>query len=185
LKKFLVACPNYEGKEYSFQRWIDNVRAFTYPNYDILVVDNSDTPDFYERWKNQVPMIHALIEGGSYQKIAKSMEIIRQRFIDGGYDYWLNLESDIIPPTDIIESLLLLGNDADWINHSYPERLVNAQQIGIGCSIFSRHLMQDISLEGAGENGCISAWLREFVRQQTPNKVVELWSMLKLEHLCE
>ena len=37
----LVACPTHEVKEYAFQRWIDNVKNLTYPNYTILVADNS------------------------------------------------------------------------------------------------------------------------------------------------
>ena len=38
--------------------------------------------------------------------MAKSHDECRKKALDGGYDYLLHLESDIFPPSDVIEQLL-------------------------------------------------------------------------------
>ena len=39
--KILVACPTFDGKIYCLDRWVDAVRKIDYPNYSMLLVDNS------------------------------------------------------------------------------------------------------------------------------------------------
>jgi len=155
--KVLVACPNHVVKEYSFQRWIDAVTNLTYPNYDILVVDNSPGGELAERYGAQVPIVVldasdrpeiAIDEGWSpptIVRINKSMELIRQHFLAGGYSHWMNVESDVIPPPDVIEVLLESGRGGDWISHTYPDRGGHGWiENGIGCSLFSRPLIEAV-----------------------------------------
>ncbi len=130
--KVLVACPNHVVKEYSFQRWIDAVTNLTYPNYDILVVDNSPGGELAERYGAQVPIVvldaSDLPESdrprpwgaSGWARVNRSMELIRQHFLAGDYSHWMNIESDVIPAPDVIEVLLEWGRGSDLIAHAYP-----------------------------------------------------------------
>lgn len=190
--KILVACPNHEMKEYCFQRWIDNVKSFTYPNFDIFVVDNSPTTDFYERWKDKLPMIHIELPpkviNGPEARINYSMEEIRQKFLKGNYFRWFNVESDIIPPPDIIESMLPLAKETDWLAHGYPDRNsdpdVEVMQ-GVGCCMFSPELVRDFNFHVAGDNYTADGWLWDKVRPLNKFVTIEMWGKFKVKHLKE
>ncbi len=56
--KVLIGTPTHITKEYSFQQWLDNIKSFTYPNFDILVVDNSPDEELVNRWKDKVNIKH-------------------------------------------------------------------------------------------------------------------------------
>jgi len=183
--KILVACPVHETKEYGFQRWIDRVKEFTYPNFEIFVVDNSPTEDFYNRYKDQIPMVHIEVNSPDYhRRITDSMAVIQKKFLSGDYYKWFNLECDIIPPKNMIEFMLEWGKDSDWISHSYPMRASQGQssdvQQGIGCSMLSRPLVASVDYILADSP---DAWLWENVRKAKKFTTMELWQYLPVEHL--
>lgn len=188
VEKILVACPIHECKEYSFQRWIDNVKSFTYPFFDIFVVDNSPNEDFINRYKDQIPMVHisGLNQDGNYyhERITQSMAVIQKYFLAGNYNRWFNLECDLIPPKDIIEFLLYWGRDSDWISHCYPNRegSNNDVQQGIGCSMLSRAIIESFDYEKADSP---DAWLWEEVRKADKFQTMELWQYVPISHLRE
>lgn len=183
----LVACPNHEVKEYAFGAWIDRVREFTYPNVDVLVVDNSPDLEFMDRWRDKVPTRHVDLpaDAGTVLRINTAMEEIRRHFLAGDYRWWFNVESDVIPPADMIERMLEWGRDADWISHSYPVRGFdrdNLQQ-GIGCSMLSRRLVEQFSFADAADHMTPDGWLWNKVRPCEDFTTVEVWSAVRVEHL--
>lgn len=196
--KVLVACPNHVVKEYSFQRWIDAVTNLTYPNYDILVVDNSPGGELAERYGAQVPIVVldasdrpeiAIDEGWSRPtivRINRSMELIRQHFLTGGYSHWMNIESDVIPPPDVIEVLLESGRGGDLISHTYTDRKGGHVWIenGIGCSLFSRPLIEAVGWQDAGRL-YPDSWLWSRVMAQARTyRTVKLWGYLdEIDHV--
>jgi 2-polyprenyl-3-methyl-5-hydroxy-6-metoxy-1,4-benzoquinol methylase len=184
--KILVACPTHECKIYSEKRWNDNVKSFTYPNYDVLVVDNSQTQretliDFPVSWLVTDTYLKA-----DMLRVTKSMEIIRQHFLARDYKYWFNLEIDVIPPNDVIEQMLFHGNNADWISHAYPNRgsYETDDQQGIGCSMLSRKIAEFINFDGAGDN-MPDGWLWDKVRPSRKFKTMELWGYFPVQHLAK
>jgi ubiquinone/menaquinone biosynthesis C-methylase UbiE len=185
IPKILVACPVHKVKEYSFQRWIDRVKEFTYPNVEIFVVDNSPTLDFYNKFKSQVPMEHIEIDPkvDYHRKITDSMAVIQKKFLAGDYYKWFNLECDVIPPKNMIELMLEWGKDTDWISHCYPMRASQGQkadvQQGIGCSMLSRPLVASVDYKMADSP---DAWLWENVRK-SKFTTMELWNYVSVEHL--
>ena len=189
--KILVACPNHLVKEYSFQRWIDNVTNLTYPSYDVLVVDNSPGGELAAKYGSQVP-ITALDIGASDAapattrvRLNRSMEVIRQHFLAGDYSHWMNIESDVIPQPDVIEFLLEWGRGSDWISHNYPSPGPDSQQ-GIGCSLLSRRLIEKFGWQGAEDLATPDGWLWGHVRPRASEyPTVELWGYLDVEHLVE
>lgn len=187
--KILVTCPVYDGKEYCFQKWIDNVKNLTYPRYDIFVVDNSKTEDFYEKYKDQIPMVHLDFEGqkdDAMYRVCKSMAEVQRHFLKGNYTHWMNIEADVIPPKDVIETLFRYGGgDADWISHGYPT-LPNSDTIqqGIGCSLLSRRLMTDFDWsDDSIADDSPDAELWEWVKSKSGYKTCELWYIMNVEHL--
>lgn len=185
LPKILVACPTHEVKDYAMQRWLDTIKGFTYPNYDILLVDNSPNGEMIARYGDQVKMLKLPTEGiedRMVTRINRSMEMIRQEFLKGDYKYWCDIEIDVMPQPDTIEVLLKYGRDADWIAHAYPGRNsgdnILAQQ-GIGCCLLSRRLMENFDFKDAEDNTTPDGWLWDHVRpfaQDYPT--IELWGVL-------
>ena len=53
MNKILVSCPTADVKDYAFNEWINNVNNFTYNNYDIHVVDNSETREYLKEIKTK------------------------------------------------------------------------------------------------------------------------------------
>jgi hypothetical protein len=185
--KVLVACPTYSGKAYCTQEWIDTVTSLTYPAYDVLMVDNSPDDRFAESWINQIPIIHIETDQcsdglGWLNRICRSMEEIQRRFLAGDYRWWMNLEADVIPPPNVIETLMRYGQDADWVSHCYPSRAGSATlEHGIGCSLLSRRLMEDFDWRGASDSPDAELW--HWVRQRPHTyRTVELWDILQVEH---
>jgi len=191
--RILVACPTFDGKEYSWERWIGGVRALTYANYGVLVVDNSIGTGFYERHKGECPMVRVELPDAMppMERICRSMEVIRKHFLACTYQYWLNVEADNTVPPDVIQTMLDYGRGADWVAHAYPSR--NQDQYGdpdvegengVGCSMFSRRLVDWVNFDEAGPDSPDS-WLWDRVRRAKRFKTIEAWGYMRVGHLRE
>jgi hypothetical protein len=111
LPRILIAVPTYDAKNYCLDAFMDNIKNFSYPkgNIEIYVADNSKSNknalmirDKYKVktfWKDYSDM--SLME-----KLADSHNQLRRYFLESNNDYMFHLESDIFPPSDIIEQLL-------------------------------------------------------------------------------
>lgn len=183
--KILISCPIHERKEYAFQRWIDNVKAFAYPHTEILVMDTTEHAGFYARYSDRVP-IKRLGGGWGWRHVARAMNAIREHFLGGNFSYWFNVESDILPPRDAIEILLSRGKGLDWISHCFPRRIGDHSKDfdqGIGCSMLSRRLMENFSWPDTEDTPDCALW--EQVRPLNKFSVVELWGLFQCQHLTE
>lgn len=111
LKKFrvLVGTPYNEVKEYCFDEFLQRATNLSYKHYDFLIADNSKSNKIYKSIiKSGIESVHIKPKNKVNQKfILESHEALRRAAIKGGYDYLLHLESDIIPPHDIIERLIV------------------------------------------------------------------------------
>lgn len=107
--KVLVGVLTSENKNYCVEEFIARVKSLTYKNYDVLIVDNSEKRDNFKMFLAEgFDSIHVKPKDKSmHQILAESHEEIRQYAIRKKYEYLLHLESDIIPPTDVIERLMI------------------------------------------------------------------------------
>lgn len=107
--KVLVVTPHNVVKNYCLEEWASRVTNLTYKNYDILIADNSpDNKNRKKLMKMGLNAIHIKPRDKANQKyIAESHEALKHHALTMGYDFILHLESDIIPPHDIIERLLV------------------------------------------------------------------------------
>lgn len=106
--KVLVFSPTYEGKDYIFKEFYERISSLDYPNYDFMIIDNTEDDTYFNRLVEQgYENIYRVSRGGnSRQALCNAQNFARKRAIDEGYDYVLSVESDLIPPKDIIIRLL-------------------------------------------------------------------------------
>lgn len=186
IPKVLVTCPVFDGKSYCFDEWVKMAKSLTYENYDILVVDNSKTEDFYNKYKDQIPMIHLTFDGqkddGMY-RVCRSMAEVRKHFLRGDYDFWMNIEADNIPPPNVIETLLKY-QPCDWIAHVYPDGTGKGFMAGIGCSLISRKLIEDFNMDDVSifdDSPDAEVW--NWVQKNGGYKTVEIYFEMDVKHL--
>ena len=106
--KVLIAAPQHESKKYCWDLWSERVKNLTYPNYDVFIAENSETDDFSKEIK-ELGFICKRVGQNIESVLArttKAHEACRLYAIDKGYDFLLHLETDVIPPFDVIERLL-------------------------------------------------------------------------------
>src|SRR3989338_118772 len=105
--KVLVGCPTSNYHEYALQQYADSIKKLTYKNKDVLLVDNSEDNVYFEKIKSLgIPVIKGPWFESARDRIIASRNILRQKVLDEGYDYFLSLEQDVLPPENFIESLL-------------------------------------------------------------------------------
>jgi len=109
--KVLVGCPVSDYHEYCTDEYLKAVKTLSYTNYDILLVDNSKDDGFFNSIKDEVPVIRTEYNENVYERIINSRNILRQKALEGAYDYFFSLEQDVIPPRNVIERLLIYKED--------------------------------------------------------------------------
>ena len=110
--KVLVGCPTSDYKSYCLGRYIALVKELSYDNFDFLIIDNSENDNYIAKIKMyNVPFIKDVFKENARERIVNSRNILRKKVLDEGYDYFLSLEQDVIPPKDIIERMLSYGKD--------------------------------------------------------------------------
>ncbi len=105
--KILVGCPTSFHKEHCLKEYSEAISSLTYPNYDILLVDNSQDDDYLKKIRAfNVPAVKGPYFGSARARIVASRNLLKQYAIDNDYDYLLSLEQDVLPPKDIIQRML-------------------------------------------------------------------------------
>ena len=105
--RVLVGCPTSFHKEYALQQYVEAIKKLTYKNHDVLLVDNSQSNDYLNKINTHgLPVIKGPYFESARDRIVASRNILRQKVIDGNYDFFLSLEQDVIPPSDILERLI-------------------------------------------------------------------------------
>lgn len=108
--KILVGCPTSFHKEYCLKEYAECVKKISYPNHDVLLVDNSPDDSYVGKIKKlSLPVIKGPYFEGALDRIVASRNILRKKVLDEGYDYLFSLEQDVIPPADVLEMLLKHG----------------------------------------------------------------------------
>lgn len=125
--KVLIGSPIYEGKEYCRKEFVANVKKFTYPNKSFVMVDNSKGTSYHAKLRRDgVPAVRVNRGRNSRDALANSMNYLRKRVLEGGYDYLLSLECDLFPREDIIERLLENMEDVELFSLQSGKRVVGA-----------------------------------------------------------
>ena len=109
MSKILIASPVYDGMEYCFMDFISNLKAIDYSGFDILIIDNSRDGGFFLEIEN-IPNVKVVrddtVEKENMFRVVSSRNKILDYAIDGGYDYLLMMDCDVMVPVDILGKLL-------------------------------------------------------------------------------
>lgn len=101
--KVLVAIPTYEGKDYIFKENFNAVKAFKYPNYNYIYIDNSGGSSYVSKLRRRgANAVHVPRGGNSRQALCNAQNYARDKLLKEGYDYLMFVESDLIPPPETI-----------------------------------------------------------------------------------
>ncbi|MBU0761046.1 MAG: glycosyltransferase [Nanoarchaeota archaeon] len=112
--KVLVASPLFDGMKYCIKEFLNSMRALSYDNYSILLVDNSRQEDFFNELKKETGV--KVIKDDTNETVSKrrlisSRNKILQYAINENFDYVLMMDTDVIPPKNIISELLNCKKD--------------------------------------------------------------------------
>lgn len=184
VEKILVGCATYDGKEYCFEEYLKAYEAIDYPMKEMMMVDTSEKPDFFMRWRDQLNLKRIEINEEPNRRIALGMEAVRKYFLQSDCDRWLNLEADVIVPPDILKVLLSFGK-VDWTSHCYPLRAKepDSHQIntaGFGCVLFSRKLIEQHGFSDAPAETTTDGWYWRKVEGRC--SAVDIWGLLDIKH---
>jgi len=131
---------------YCLEEYTQAVQSFSYPQYDICVVDNSKN----EEYAKKVEAKGLRVLKDNYRELARdriihSRNMLRQKVVDEGYDYLLSLEQDVIPPKDVIERLLALKQPVVsglYFNlnnaHEFPNLLPGTRELPLAYRLFAK-----------------------------------------------
>ncbi|MBU1203997.1 MAG: glycosyltransferase family 2 protein [Nanoarchaeota archaeon] len=125
--KVLVGCPTSFYKGYCLDKYAVAVKSLDYPNFDILLVDNSNDGGVYMQKIKELGL--PVIEGPWFEsardRIVACRNLLAKKAIEGGYDYLFSLEQDVLPPQYALK------------------KLVDADKKVISAVYFARNLMTD------------------------------------------
>ncbi|MBM3281949.1 MAG: hypothetical protein FJY86_01230 [Candidatus Diapherotrites archaeon] len=117
--RILVGCPTAMVKNDSIRAYMKGLESLTYPQFDVVLEDNSLTTDYAEklRWLGEkfrekrpecgFRVIHSgHISPRVRERIVHGRNAIREIVLREKYDYFFSLEQDIVCPPDTIQKLL-------------------------------------------------------------------------------
>ncbi|MFA5142221.1 MAG: glycosyltransferase [Candidatus Woesearchaeota archaeon] len=121
--RVLIACPTYEGMSYCLTEFLDAIKSLTYSNFEVLFVDNSKTDEYSKLIESKgYKVLRTVRFLNNRMNIVNSRNILRDRFIEGGYDYFFSVEQDVVLLPDAIERLLSHGKEiASGVYYKYKE----------------------------------------------------------------
>jgi GT2 family glycosyltransferase len=105
--KILVGCPTSDLYSYCLKDYINAINSLNYNNYDVLLVDNSETEDnLHLLEKLNMPAIRIKYDKDVKIRLVNSRNKLREIALKKDYDYLLMTDQDTIIPKNIIENLV-------------------------------------------------------------------------------
>lgn len=112
IPKVLCGCPTNLKKSYILERYVSRLKELTYPNIELVLSDNSADDSFkLDIEKLGIKCLKSPWHEKSRFRIMTSRNQLRQYALDNGFDFYMSIEADVIPPVDIIEKLLIHNKD--------------------------------------------------------------------------
>ena len=120
IPRVLIGAPTSDRHAHLLEDWIKSLDSFTYPNFDVLLVDTTEKADYFKKLKKQKvhnKLIKVIRKPWDYKKdhilqhLAYSREEIRQYFLKNNYDFLFFLDDDIFLPKYSIQKLLSADKD--------------------------------------------------------------------------
>lgn len=180
--KVFLAIYTHEVKEYCDEQFFKNISMLSSMVDTVSIVDNSPTTSYLERIKSlcesyniKASFHHEKVENSPYRfqnSVLQSVNYLRDEFLKTDYDYFLIIESDVIPPLTAIKRLVASMNyNPDYgiigavyyhgIHEFDTKSLVEEDCVFSGCSMYRRELLEevpftwDINVAGCFPDSCM------------------------------
>tara|TARA_Y100000310_G_scaffold123352_1_gene122122 strand:+ start:6820 stop:7572 length:753 start_codon:yes stop_codon:yes gene_type:complete len=106
--KVLIGCPTFIGKKYCINKYLNGLRDLDYDEKYFTIVDNSKGDEYIKLLEKKG--IKAL-KGPHYpddpaRSVYESRNLLREKFLEGDFEYFLSLEQDVVLPRDGLKTLL-------------------------------------------------------------------------------
>ena len=105
--KVTIILLNWNGKEDTIE-CLESLKHITYPNYEILLVDNGSTDGSVECFRERYPGME-IIENGENLGFAEGNNVGIRRAMDEGADYVLLLNNDTVVDPEFLGELVKVG----------------------------------------------------------------------------
>ena len=203
--KILIGTPIHQIKDYSMERWLENVAKLqkVYPA-DLLLVDNSPGLEYVEKVKGyckkygikNYKIEHIEIhQEDRDERIGRSREIIRQYILISNFDAWFSWESDQIIPPDTLKKLAKIMEAGHYMiihpNSWTRDKVLKSEpEISFGVCLISREPLEKYGflLEYPNMNNCWhggDVWFKKQVLKGGGN-YIEIYGLIKpIYHLSE
>lgn len=103
--KVSIVFVNWNGKEYTIDL-IDSLKKITYPNYDIIIVDNGSTDGTQDAFKKKYSRYATLIENKKNLGLAEGTNIGIREGLKRGSKYILTMNNDMIVEPNFLDVLV-------------------------------------------------------------------------------
>lgn len=178
--KILIGTPIHEIKDYSMERWLENVSRQKYPA-DLFMVDNSPGTGYTEKVTGyctkygitNYKIVHLELseKQEKHERIARSREIIRNELLSKDYDAWFVWECDQIIPRDTLDRLIKIMETGNYMMvnpNKWARDNPNNPNTDFGCCLIKREALEkygfilesgkDSDMPNSWENG--EAWFK-------------------------
>ena len=105
--KVTIIILNWNGKEDTIE-CLESLKHITYPNYEILLVDNGSTDGSVECFRERYPGME-IIENGENLGFAEGNNVGIRKAMDEGADYVLLLNNDTVVDPEFLGELVTVG----------------------------------------------------------------------------
>jgi GT2 family glycosyltransferase len=111
--KVAIIILNWNGKEDTIE-CLESLKHITYPNYEILLVDNGSTDGSVECFRERYPGME-IIENGENLGFAEGNNVGIRRAMDEGVDYVLLLNNDTVVDPEFLGELVKVAEGDEKI----------------------------------------------------------------------
>jgi len=145
--KVLIATITSDAKKYCQEDFLNNLKLLDYKPADFIIIDNSETvKNSIAIEKHGFKTFWLPRKGKTSEKMMYESEaFLREKFLKGGYHFLMRIESDLFPPQDIVQRLMMHRSRTD--NGILP--IVSAAYF-ITNDGKDHLMMQDIEEQGTG-----------------------------------
>ena len=154
IMKILIGTPIHEVKDYSMERWLQNVSKLEYPA-DLLIMDNSSGLDYVEKVKGycakygiknyKIEHLEISQKLEPDIRIEISQEMIRQYVLSHDYDAWFSWECDQIIPTNALDKLIRIMKAGDFmmvLPNCWARLNPALPSTDMGCTLIKRECLE-------------------------------------------
>ncbi len=105
--KVLIGVPTCDWYDYCLDEFILSLKNLDYENKEVLFVDNSKEEQHAKDLKTRNLKVERIPYYESPRdRMMHSRNLVRERALEGGYDYLLMLDQDVIIPSNTLKQLL-------------------------------------------------------------------------------